>query len=201
MINKNSKNNIFYFLGTTTTIFVVTFSILYFVGLVPETFKINNYQSDDQVISENIDSNSKTRPDKIIIPEIGVDTIIEQPNTVDVAVLDEFLKKGAVHYPGSGSIEKGNMFIFGHSTNWQVVQNQAYKTFNDLDQLVKGDEIQIVADEKTYIYKVNSVKLVDESEALVKFDNSQRTLTISTCNTFGKKQERWVVEASFFKEA
>lgn len=206
MNKNNSKNNTFYFLGTTLIIFVVSFSILYIVGLVPETFKINTYKTDNSIIIDSDSSfdksfNTKTRPDKIIIPEIGVNSIIEKPNTVDVAVLDEFLKKGAVHYPGSGSVENGNMFIFGHSTNWQIVQNQAYKTFNDLDKLAKGDEIQIVADGKTYIYKVNTVELVDESAALVQFDNSKRTLTISTCNTFGKKQERWVVNADFYKEA
>jgi LPXTG-site transpeptidase (sortase) family protein len=92
------------------------------------------------------------------------------------------------------------MFIFGHSTGFSVVNNQAYKTFNDLDKLSAGDEIRIESDGKTYIYKVESLVLVDESEAFVDFSKTDRRLTISTCNSFGAKQERWVVEAVFDRE-
>jgi LPXTG-site transpeptidase (sortase) family protein len=173
------------------------------IGLVPRSINyfdtkpvIKNY---DQVIS--INENNYIRPDRITIDKVGIDSIIEQPNTVDIPTLDQALNKGAVHYPGSGSVTSGNMFIFGHSSNWAVVQNQAYKTFNGLERLKNNDEIKVMADGREFIYKVTSVNLVDEDDALVEFNNSDRTLTISTCYTFGEKQERWVVEAEFFKEA
>jgi LPXTG-site transpeptidase (sortase) family protein len=144
--------------------------------------------------------NTYTRPDKIVINKIGVNTIINQPNSRSVSVLDSALGTGAVHYPGSGTVEGGNMFIFGHSTGFQVVQNQAYKAFNNLDDLQYGDEISVFADGQEYIYKVTNVRLVDENNAEVRFDKGGRTLTLSTCNSFGAKQDRFVVEAEFSRE-
>jgi len=203
---KNNKTGIFVFTGVVVFVFATTFIVLLIFGLVPKSLQFFKPALNGGVtrgVIANLDdinvSLDATRPDRITIEKIGVDAIISQPNTRDVNVLDQFLTKGAVHYPGSGSIENGNLFIFAHSTGFQIVNNQAYKTFNNLDKLVRGDIITIKAKGRSYLYKVTSVRLVDNSRALVEFNNLSRTLTLSTCNTFGAKQERWVVEAEFYK--
>lgn len=192
------KPNILPSVIITIIVFILSILVLSFLNLTPDFFQVTPQspfvENSEEIL--NIESDDYTRPDRIIIEKVGIDTVINQPEIQDVAVLDQALLGGAVHYPGSGSVERGNMFIFGHSTNWQVVRNQAFKTFNGLEKLEKGDQILVVADENEYIYRVDSVKLVDEDDALVVFDSSGRTLTLSTCNTFGQKQERWVVEAS-----
>lgn len=202
---KNRENltvsNIIYFIVVATGAFAVTFSVFYFLGVVPAAFKSINPDSD--VITEGSPYNpveGETRPDRITIDKVGVDSFIGQPNTQNVGALDQFLTKGAVYYPGSGTIESGNMFLFGHSTGLAIVRNQAYKTFNGIEKLLKGDEIKIEADGVVYIYKVTSVKLSNENDALVRFDSSKRSMTLSTCNSFGAKQERWIVEAEFDRE-
>lgn len=196
----------------TLVIFAGTYALLSILGFVPKEFQLSNSDNDrvesqeENVFNTNTgddninDSVSVLLPDRISIPKIGVDSEIQKPESQDVAVLDAALTKGAVYYPGSGTINRGNMFLFGHSTSFAVVNNQAYKTFNDLNKLSVGDEIIIEADGKTYIYKVQSLVLVDENEAWVDFSKTDRRLTISTCNTFGAKQERWVVEAIFDRE-
>lgn len=138
-------------------------------------------------------------PQRIVIPRISVDTSISNPDTERVDILDEYLKKGAVRYPGSGDLAYGNMFLFAHSTGFRVVQNPAYKAFNNLKKLGNGDEIRVYSEDGKTVatYKVTSVRLVPDSEALVRFDTTAHMLTLSTCNTFGKKEERYVVEASF----
>ncbi|MEY2640639.1 MAG: hypothetical protein RL150_32 [Candidatus Parcubacteria bacterium] len=138
-----------------------------------------------------------TLPTYISIPAIGTKATILHPSSPRVEVLDAALQKGAVYYPGSGTIEEGNMFIFGHSTNWAVVQNQAYKTFNDLDELYAGAEILLTANGKTYVYEVETVSHVDANTAFVDLSKPGRRLTISTCDTFGAKSDRWVVDAVF----
>ncbi len=204
---KTTLANAGYFIAVTLAIFTVTFTLLYMVNLVPKSFQ--SAEKNDGDITKIIEEDKKvvdttpqtfTKPTKITIDKIGVNAIVGQPNSTDVAVLDSYLTKGAVYYPGSGTIEKGNIFLFGHSTGFKVVQNQAYKTFNGLNQLVKGDEITLWSGTEKYIYKVSSVRLVDENQALVNFNQDGRTLTISTCNTFGQKQERWVAEAVFDRE-
>ena len=193
--NPQTKKAI-YFLVVMFGVFGLTFTVLYGVGFVPKKLRVENIITDND-LPKNIEilPGQLTRPDRIVIEKIGVNAKVLQPASVNVAVLDEALKKGAAYYPGSGTIEQGNIFIFGHSTNWSVVQNQAYKTFNGLNKLAEGDIITLGAGEQEFSYKVTNVELVDSNNALVKFDNSGQTLTISTCNTFGEKQERWVVKA------
>jgi len=200
LINFKSSNlktkKILYFAVVMFGVFGLTFGALSLVGLVPKTLKVENIIKDsDLPKNKEVIVGDLTKPDRVIIEKIGIDVKVLQPSSVNVAVLDETLKKGSVYYPGSGTIEQGNIFIFGHSTNWPVVQNPAYRTFNGLEKLKTGDLIKLGAGDESFSYKVKTVELVDAENALVEFDNSGQILTLSTCNTFGEKQERWVVVA------
>ena len=203
MIKKSQIKFITYFAVT----FILSFLLLYSIGLVPDSMKKNEGDTlrtlwdkaqknavDDQINQNSVVSES---PVRIVIDKIGVDSTISNPNTTNVTTLDEYLKQGAVRYPGSGLLGFGNMFIFAHSTGIKVVNNQAYKTFNGLKDLKVGDIIKVSSQSKTYKYAVTSVVLVDQSKALVEFDNNKNMLTLSTCNTFGAKSERYVVEADY----
>jgi LPXTG-site transpeptidase (sortase) family protein len=205
----NSKDYII--IGVTTlAIFAGTYAVLSIFGFAPKQLRVQEEEYQPRVTyiddGENREQGTENReekillPDKITISKIGVDSEIQKPQSQEVSVLDAALNKGAVYYPGSGTINFGNMFLFGHSTGFSIVNNQAYKTFNNLDDLVAGDEIEIESNGRTFIYKVQKVTLLDESAAFVDFSKTDQMLTLSTCNTFGQKQERWVVEAIFDRE-
>ena len=202
------------FLTQVIGVFLVVFMILAFFGFLPKQWSLiennvvilpndttqqnlENYEIDDKILGGDDSPSVYTRPNRVYIPSVDIDTVVTQPENSNVSVLDQFLQKGAVHYPGSGTVESGNMFIFGHSTNWAVVRNQAYKTFNGLENLQKGDEIFVESGGETYAYEVEYVELVDENEALIDLSGNSKRLTISTCNSFGEKQERWVAHANF----
>ncbi len=137
-------------------------------------------------------------PIRLIISKIGVDTPILNPNSTDIKVLDEKLKYGAVRYPKSGLLgEKDNIYIFGHSTSYKIVRNKAYKALNHLNYLKIGDIIKIQSENKEYLYSVTSVKTEKDTNAVVKFNTGEKTLTISTCNTLGAKEDRFIVRADF----
>jgi LPXTG-site transpeptidase (sortase) family protein len=138
-------------------------------------------------------------PQRIVIRKIGVDSSVRNPTVATNAVLNDFLLKGAVRYPGSGTLGKGNIFLFGHSTGLALVNNQAYKTFNNLKNLNPEDEIVVQSENRDYVYKVTSTALVDSDKALVDFTTTKNMLTLSTCNVFGEKQERFIVQALFVK--
>ena len=91
------------------------------------------------------------------------------------------------------------MFIFGHNTGIKVVNNQAYKAFNHLKDLTVGDTIRVQSIDGEYNYKVTSVTLVDSTQSWVTFSNDTNMLTLSTCDVFGQKQDRYVVQATFIK--
>lgn len=191
-------------------VFAITFVVLYIIGLVPNEFKGSENNSASNVSEDNSNNTEKdesqavavrpktqTKPEKIIIEKIGVDSVIKHPTSQNVNVLNDLLTQGVVYYPGSGILEEGNIFLFGHSADrFQFVSNPALKVFNGIFKLEKGDEIVLAAGTKSYVYSVDSVNLVDANTAFVDFSKTGQKLTISTCNTFGEAQERWIVEAT-----
>jgi LPXTG-site transpeptidase (sortase) family protein len=224
-MKKIFDNQYVYFGIVTFAIFTIMYIFAYFLGFAPKSFYEGNnvpvlslndqikkglnieledgfYLEDEEYI-QNENTNTPTiltSPDRISISKIGIDVAIQKPQSQIVSVLDQALNLGPVYYPGSGHIEKGNVLVFGHSTNWQIVQNQAYKTFNNLNKMSNGDEIVLTADNKRFIYKVEKVYRSDENNTEIFFNTSKRTLTLATCDSFGKKQDRWVVEAVFDRE-
>ena len=185
----------------------MSFLLLYSAGLVPESIKTDNGDSlrtlwdkaQKVAIEKQINNGeiSGEEPVRIVINKIKVDSSISNPNTTNVATLDEYLKQGAVRYPGSGFLGFGNMFIFAHSSDLAVVNNPAYKTFTHIRDLKAGDMIEVYSSSKKYSYQVTSVKLVDGKTALVDLNNTGDKLTLSTCNTLGAPSERYVVEADY----
>ena len=195
-------NSIFFWL----IIFIASYTLLLTVDLAPIEVKELNAVilalfAKNSEPKPTADFSAGSQPIRLVIEKIGTDAPVENPQSRDIAVLDAALLKGVVHYPGSGSLENNtNMFIFGHSTNWATVHNQAFKSLNRLNELQLGDEIKLFSDEKEYIYKVTTVALVDQNEALVKFETGKRKLTLSTCDTFGKRDARFVVTAEFISD-
>jgi len=153
------------------------------------------------VENRNIISGS-VEPERIVIDKIGVSSPIVNPSDGDSRTLDAELKKGVVRYPGSGYLnETSNIFLFGHSTSLTNVRNKAYEAFNDLGKLNIGDVIKIYANDKVYEYSVVSMSLAKADDALVTFSNEKKMLTLSTCNTFGKKEDRFVVTAVYIRNS
>lgn len=138
-------------------------------------------------------------PVKIEIEKIGLAATIANPETTDVEVLDIDLLKGAVRYPTSAKLgEAGNIVLFGHSSYLPVVGNQAYKTFNGIQKLVAGDTIAVYSADAAYTYRVRGVaKESAASNAGISLVATGRVLTLSTCNSFGAKTDRFVVTADF----
>lgn len=198
----------FYIICTST----LTFAGLYIIGGVPDELKLVSAdslptQSITTPASVTIPTTQNTSaqndivqgelPEKVIINKIGINATVSNPDSTDNDVLNQYLLHGAVRYPGSGTLGHGNVFIFGHSTGIKIVNNQAYKTFNNLKGMNIGDDIEVESATKTYVYKVVSVTLIDSDQQWVDLTSTQDMLTLSTCDVFGQKQQRFVVQAMF----
>ncbi len=135
-------------------------------------------------------------PVRITIEAIGVDTPIIAPESTEAGVLDRALLTGAVHYPASAKLsESGNVLIFGHSSYLPIVKNKAYQAFNDLGKLKPGAKISVYSATHVHEYQVKQVRLVKADEAQIAFHTDTPILTLATCNTFGAKEDRYVVTA------
>ena len=139
-------------------------------------------------------------PTHIQIGTVGIDLPVQNPDTKDLAVLDELLKQGPARYVDSAQLgEDGNLIIFAHSSHLPIVHNQMYKAFNKLPELKEGDSISLTGnDGKEYLYSVTSVAKADVSDT--KIDLSKKggaRLTLVTCDTLTGKSARFIVEAEF----
>lgn len=138
-------------------------------------------------------------PVRVVIKRVGVDALIANPITTNIETLDAHLLSGAVRYPTSAKLgETGNVVLFAHSSYLPVVGNQAYKTFNGIQKLVAGDTITVYSASTAYIYKVRTVEQESAAgDAGIPLNVSGKVLTLSTCDSFGKKTDRFVVVADF----
>src|SRR5689334_2110109 len=134
----------FYTFIVFLVIIMITFSILYLFGLVPEEFNtiIGRFPDIESTLGQKGEL-----PLSIKIPEVGVDAQVYNPATTTAGVLDSYLLKGAIRYPGSGLLgATGNVFLLGHSTSFKVVINQAFKTFVGLKNLKNGDLVSVLSE-------------------------------------------------------
>jgi LPXTG-site transpeptidase (sortase) family protein len=137
-------------------------------------------------------------PRSLHIPTVGITVPIVTPTSTTISALDTALADGVVRYPGSGNPgERTNILFFGHSSNLPVVHNPAYRALNKLEDVRLGDDVYVRSGEREYHYKVFAVRLTTDTEELVTFTSDERQITISTCNTFGQKSERFVVQAIY----
>lgn len=137
-------------------------------------------------------------PLRIEIPAIQLSAPISNPASTDVAVLDEKLLAGAVRYPTSARLgERGNVVLFGHSSYLPIVGNQAYKTFNGIQKLVAGDAVTVYSSGTAYVYRVRNMMKESANDAGINLAVEGKVLTLSTCNSFGTKSDRFVVTADF----
>jgi len=147
-------------------------------------------------VKKEAETNVLPIPDRIVAPSIELDRRIVNPGSRDSAVLDSALLKGVVYYPGSGYLnENANMLFFGHSSFLPVVKNENFRAFNRIKELKVGDLIEVYSGDEKYTYRVTSNKMAKDSEVRVNFGSSTPKLTLTTCNSFGEKEDRYVVEA------
>ena len=205
----------FLFLAGFGATFLVTLIIFTIFGLIPKEispvpvnnnftlesqsktslFGVDFTKSTNEVHKINIISNDSL-PVRIVIPSIGVDTKIVNPESTNISLLDNELSKAPVRYPGSGTLSSGNIFIFGHSTSFSVVHNPAYKVFNGIKTLKVGDNIIVYAlSGRNYNYSVTNVREVNKYDTKIDFSSDKPSLTLSTCDSFGQPTDRFVVSA------
>jgi LPXTG-site transpeptidase (sortase) family protein len=161
-----------------------------------------NYAAAAEVREEDVSARNTppVYPDRLVIPALGKDLPVSNPQTRDIAKLDAALKSAVVRYPDSATLgEDGrNTLIFGHSSRLPVVRNKMYKAFSGIEDLEPGDIIQAYSGSDVYRYRVSRVYRADANDDRIELSvPGANRLTLLTCDTFGKRSDRWIVEADF----
>ena len=205
------------FVSVTAVLFVLTLSAADSIGFVPyyidgstpaaqEVALSDLPELGEEIVAEPVlpppqpvavAPVAAVKPERIEIGDISLDLPVLNPETRDLAALDEVLKKGPARYVDSAKLgEKGNVLIFAHTSHLPVVHNQMYRAFNRLPELERGDIITLQGGDKEFLYTVTAVRRADAEDEIISLAASLgHKLTLVTCDTLTSKTSRWIVEA------
>lgn len=197
------------FLLVFFVIMVISYAILVMIDFVPEPIEENGSRAEAHEIGTETDKSEKEElqpaapadvdpfPVSIHFDELDKTVAVLNPASRSIEDLDTALLKGVVRHPDSASFhEVGNIFILGHSSYLPNVFNKNYQAFNEIQKLTWGDTVRLRSKDTEYVYRVERVYKAKASEVTVPSSWGEARLTLATCNSFGSKDDRFIVEAS-----
>ena len=130
------------------------------------------------------------------IPSLDRKVNILNPSSREISVLDNALLSGVVRHPDSVLLgQEGYLFIFGHSSYLPKVFNKNFQALNGIQSLKWGDTITLESGDTVYTYQVKKVYQAKAENITVPIAGVGKHLTLATCNSFGSKDDRYMVEA------
>lgn len=192
------------------TMITLTYGALYALDFYPEPKDMDDAPT---VVEEPVEAEPEPTPEPepepipaepiselptvIRFDSLDREVAVLNPSARSIAALDAALLKGVVRHPDSADFsEPGNMFILGHSSYLPNVMNKNFQAFNGLQKLAWGDTIRVYSDDTEYVYRVDRVYEAKASEVIVPMSKGKAKLTLATCNSFGSKDDRFMVEAT-----
>lgn len=157
----------------------------------PETISISNSKSTvSKSAIPNIDNNH------ILIPKINSNAPITWAVKNEEQAVQKALENGVAHLDGT-SIPgtTGNVFITGHSSNYFWAKGSYKQIFALLNKLVVGDLIYVKYNNKVYVYRTQSIKVVKPSDLSVLQSDTGSFISLMTCSPVGTSINRLIVRA------
>ncbi len=204
------------FLAVFFIVMVIGYGILYFLDFIPEapateanevasgenisanqnTLKESNSTQTTKPVTTN--DNSDPLPISITIDKLDRTITVLNPASRNINDLDAALLNGVVRHPDSADLndKNGNILILGHSSYLKNVFNKNYQAFNGIQNLTWGDTITLKSKDFEYTYRIDRVYQAKASAVTVPTRSTEQKLTLATCDTFGAKEDRFIVEAT-----
>ena len=184
------------FAAVALLVFSVSVGTLASLDLLPEPATKTVVTSSKNTVIATSTPAAPELPLRIEIPSIKLAASNANPDTTEVAKLDAALEEGAVRYPTSAKLgTEGNVIVFGHSSYLPIVNNKAYKAFNEIQNLSKDDRINVIGETTTFVYAVESVRSADAGKDGIPLTVTGSVLTLATCDSFGTPSDRFIVTA------
>lgn len=183
-------------------VMLLTYGFLVLIDFVPEPVSEETEEEQVEVpaavaAEEEPRRNIDALPDSIYFDALKKEIEILNPTSRAIEDLDAALLEGAVRHPDSADfVDEGNIFILGHSSYLPNVFNKNYQAFNDIQKLAWGDLVRLRSADTEYVYRVERVYEAKASEVTVPIESGTPKLTLATCDSFGAKDDRFIVEAT-----
>jgi LPXTG-site transpeptidase (sortase) family protein len=141
------------------------------------------------------------KENSIEIPKIGISAPLIIAEDQNEKNLDDELDKGVALFPTSALPDQaGRIIILGHSAppNWPKIKYDWI--FSRLNELEKGDEINLYFNHQKYTYYVSKKTFLQKGgEIPNNIASSENTLLLVSCWPPGKNLKRIIVESTLIK--
>jgi LPXTG-site transpeptidase (sortase) family protein len=199
------------FFGVFFLVFMFSYLVLVAIDFVPEpkgaVDEVENLQVEPT--STEIEQSAQTDfnlpmgdvsnpvlPTSLYIEKLDRTIPVLNPSSSEVVDLDNALLNGVVRHPDSAHMaQAGNVFILGHSSYLPSVINQNFQAFNGIQDLAWGDRIEVTSEGFVLTYEVEKVYKAKAADVTIPVADTGARLTLATCNSFGSKDDRFIVEA------
>lgn len=134
----------------------------------------------------------------LIIPKIGVNAaVIPAVNPADPGQYLEALKKGVAHASTSYfPNQKGTVYLFSHSTNYDWFVKNLNAVFYLLKNLDTNDLVIIYYKNRQYVYKITDKRVVEPTEVSYLVPHAGKpSLILQTCWPVGTTKQRLLIFA------
>ena len=146
---------------------------------------------------------NKSLPNVLVIPSLGIDVPVQYVNTPSEKDFQAALQNGVVHYPNTALPgQHGNVYIFGHSSDFIFLPGSYKHAFALLPRIQKGAQIFLTDSqgrEYTYAVTMTFVAQNNDTSVLSQYGNQQYYLTLQTSYPVGTALERYIVRAELEK--
>lgn len=134
---------------------------------------------------------------RLLIPTLGISVpVVADVPAVQKEVYFGALEDGVAHFAGSKKPgERGNVFIFGHSSFYPDRPGDYKDVFKNLENIKEGDTIIVWWGSKQHLYVVRSKQVVDPDDVSSMQPTPQEQLTLMTCVPPGTINKRLIVKA------
>lgn len=159
-----------------------------------ESAEINNTAI--PTVIDNPDSDSKKNTQKKIPKIIGILKIpkLDLRVAIGEGSDNDSMRYTVGHFPNTSKPgEQGNFAVIGH-------RSYRYgQFFNRLDELKKGDLLEVKSGKHTYTYKVTESVVVKPEDTWILDDTANATITLVTCTPVRIATHRLVVRGNLEK--
>lgn len=142
---------------------------------------------------------TRGEPNVLEIPSLGITAPIIYVDQINEPTFQEALIDGVVHYPGTANPgEFGNVYIFGHSSDFAFSKGKYKTVFALLPQIEQGAEIKVSGPDGTiftYVVTDQFVANKDDVHLLEQGGRTQKQLTLQTSYPLGTALKRYIVIA------
>lgn len=196
------------FFGVFSLVFFFSYLTLLAVDFVPEApveaeeseFVMEEAEETEAITAVESDIvgvlDEVAEPTSLYIKKLDRTVKVLNPESRTVSDLDNALLSGVVRHPDSALVgEEGNVLILGHSSYLPTVLNKNFQAFNGIQDLAWGDTIELRTADTVVVYQVEKVYQAKAEEVTVPTEGDGALLTLATCDSFGSKSDRFIVEA------